>query len=712
MRRVASPASRSLRMAARLNGAVAALPATLNSYVTTMARATRKPAAFSVNAFMPDGIIGTTMFDGVDVAGPATSPLDLSSIGLRGGRFTVGDVTRTIASAKAAQRELSSKGVPDLMIREGQHRGIFTDLHAERFGVLAANSPTVKSSDWLIVAGQVESLGERGIEGFLVESNTTTALMQVHSMRLDARSGQFTVDQVTARFSPERKSISLTEKGRAARGLAAAAAGTQIGKVSIGPAREFNAGGLFTALPPNALTTATGIPVQTFTLNPSYEFEHVGTPGRVPTIVSITIPPAIRDREVLNRFADATRGVQATWADAFKAKRVEVQVIDFPLAQVATVLKARTDPALTLPARLASTVSVAQLAVNKASAHVSAFLPKTKATLGPVFMIPLLFDRVMAWPHLRNAFYRDLADYDKNAFMPGVDNLPQDLIMLVQVNQYFIDAVMAGANFEMNRELLWRAFPTDLRGTPFQRFWGRKKYLFPMGELLLNDMEPMHQWRKQPLGERTDENMVDPNRIALLVRGQLLRRYPNTAVYAWKKRTTPPQNEDDITQLMKDANGHPLNADAIQTPVFSGFIPPDITFFGFDIDKEDVPQWCFVLEEQMSEPRFGFDVPVTPPGQPQGTAPKQRTALKWALDQLRDNPNGPLKGYNAYKALSWSHLGVTAGGFASVASLVTLASPPFSDFPTLHPDGTAADVATKLIQEPFRAYYLGADLAT
>ena len=117
-------------------------------------------------------------------------------------------------------------------------------------------------------------------------------------------------------------------------------------------------------------------------------------------------------------------------------------------------------------------MSIAQLALDKASPHV-ARSSASGSLIDHRFMIPKLFDRVMAWPHLRNAFYRDLADYDKNAFMPGVDDLPQDLIMLVQVNQYFIDAVMAGANFEMNRELLWRGFPTDLRGTPFQRFWGR-----------------------------------------------------------------------------------------------------------------------------------------------------------------------------------------------------------------------------------------------
>jgi hypothetical protein len=322
----------------------------------------------------------------------------------------------------------------------------------------------------------------------------------------------------------------------------------------------------------------------------------------------------------------------------------------------------------------------------------------------------------MAWPHIRNAFYRDLAGYDKNAFMPGVDDLPQDLIMLVQVNQYFIDAVMAGANFEMNRELLWRGFPTDLRGTPFQRFWGRIRVKSPTQIELLDDMEPMHQWLAQPLGKRTDENMTDPDRIALLVRGQLLRRYPNTAVYAWKKRTTPANpdpNSPDHTQLLKDANGNPPTPDAIQTPVFSGFIEPDITFFGFDIDKGDVSQWCFVLEEQMSEPRFGFDVDVPAPGQPHGTARSQRSGLRSALAQMAV-PNNALtaSGYNAYKALSWSHVQVAAGAFMSVNNVISVPDKPFASFPTLQSNATAADIAKALLQQPFRAYYVGSDLAT
>jgi hypothetical protein len=589
MRRVASPANRSLRMAARLNRTTAALPAVFSSYVATMASATSRAGAFWVNTFTPDGIVGTTMFEGIDLAGEATTRLDLSRIGLGGGTYTVGEVKQALAAAAAARRALATEGVPQIKIREGEDIGVFTDVHFTRLGTLVPLSPTVRPTDWIT------------------------------------------------------------------------------------------------------------------------EFDRQVALGAQQPLTGIRIPAPLRTPEVRTRFASATRDIQATWRDAFADAKVQVQVIDFPIAQVAAIVRTRTDPALTLPLRLASTVSIARTALDKASSHVAAFLPK-KTLIDHRFMIPRLFDRVMAWPHLRNAFYRDLAYYDKNAFMPGIDNLPQDLIMLVQVNQYFIDAVMAGANVEMNRELLWRGFPTDLRGTPFQRFWGRTRPT-QVGNVPLNDMEPMHQWLPQPLGERTDENMADPNRIALLVRGQLLLRYPNTAVYAWQKRTTP-ATPDDPTQLMKDTNGNPPDPDTIQPPIFSGFIPPDITFFGFDIDKDDVVEWCFVLEEQMSEPRFGFDVPVPPPGQPQGATPRQRSALKWALESMRNSNALLARGYNPYKALSWTHVQVAAGDFVTVQSLINLANKPFASFPPLPPNPTAADIAKALIQEPFRAYYLGADLAT
>ncbi len=703
LRRVASPGNRALRVAARLNQSTASLPAVSTQYLATMAKASTKPAAFAVNAFMPDGIVGSRMLEGLALGGAANAAIDLRKVGLPGARYTVGQVTKALASGKVATKTLAAKGAPELKIRVGQHMGVFTDIHVSRFGLLASQSPAIKASDWGVIAAQMEKLGARDVEGFLVESIRATAQLQVSSMRLDARNGGFTVDRVVGRFDATGGALPLKGGSRDVRAITALA-GMRVGQVAVGTAREFESGGLIAALPPNALVAAGGETAPAFTLDANLEFEHRKPGGAKPPVISITFPPALRNREVLNRFSVATQGIQATWRDAFVASRVEVQVIDFPMAQAAVIVRARTDPALTLPARLASTVSIAEAALGTAMPHVAPYLAKN--ALGDLrFMIPRLFDRVMAWPHLRKPLYADLVAYDRNAFMPGVDDLPQDLIMLVQVNQFFIDALMAGANYEMNRELLWRGFPTDLRGTPFQRFW----------RLRHDDMEPMHLWKSQPLGLRTDPNMTDPNRIALLVRGQLLRRYPNTAVYAWKKRTTPADPDPaspNHTQLQKDGLGNPA-AGAIQLPVFEGVIPPDITFFGFDIDREDVGDWCFVLEEQMSEPRFGFDVDVPVPNQPQGTKPLQRSALKSALVEMA-RPNSALlaSGYNAYKALSWSHVQVQAGVNFSIASIINPPDKPFASFPTLAADATAADIAKALLQEPFRAYYVGDDLAT
>jgi hypothetical protein len=229
-------------------------------------------------------------------------------------------------------------------------------------------------------------------------------------------------------------------------------------------------------------------------------------------------------------------------------------------------------------------------------------------------MIPKLFDRVMAWPHIRNAFYKDLADYDKNAFMPGVDDLPEDLIMLVQVNQYFIDAVMAGANYEMNRELLWRGFPTDQRGTYFKNFWGNDG-----APAAVSDIGDLRQNLGRALGTAPPNSPA--NQFVLLLRSSLLRRYPNAIIYltpAVTGTTRPP----DVY------------------PIFNGAMEPDINFAGFPISPAMAiggrgnPGYYVVIQEHPTEPRFGLEVPVstallaTKSHLPIGTQPPAGVPLK------------------------------------------------------------------------------------
>jgi len=60
---------------------------------------------------------------------------------------------------------------------------------------------------------------------------------------------------------------------------------------------------------------------------------------------------------------------------------------------------------------------------------------------------------------------------DEEWVLGGVTKLPANSVCLLEANWPFIEAFVAGANHEMARELLWRGYPTDLRGTCFQRFW-------------------------------------------------------------------------------------------------------------------------------------------------------------------------------------------------------------------------------------------------
>jgi hypothetical protein len=700
LRRVASPQQRRLRTAAMRTRSLAQLPALNTQYVKAMAGATTKAAAFAVNAFMPDGIAGTAFFDGVNLN---AERIDLRGRGLRN-PVAATQVRETIGAAAKAREIALGRGVGLPKVRAGMTKGIFTDAHVQRFGALVASTPSVKASDLGLVAAQVEALGRRGVEGFLVEAQIDGGQLQFSAMQIDARSGALRLDQPLLRFSRDRHAT------RPSRAEVTRAAGMSLGGLPVTDARRFDNISLFANLPANTLdlqSSSTG-GVQ-FELSAGLELTRLGEAPPQRNVASITLPPALRNRTILKRFADATRGTQVLWRDAFVAQRVEVQVVDFPLAASAAIVRARTQPELTLAARLASQVQIAEAAFGKASAHVSSHLLATTAASNLRFAIPALFDRVMAFPHLREPLYRALAGHDPEAFMPGIGNLPPDLIMLVQVNQAFIDSFMVGANFEMNRELLWRGFPTDLRGTPFQRFWDRVHPRTDGTVESLDDMDPIHLWRRQKLGARIDPKITDPDRVALIIKGRLLQRYPNTAVYAWKRLKNVAADKSKLVQ-----------PPVVQTPVFAGVIEPDVTFFGFDIDRDDIEDWCFVVEEQMSEPRFGFDVPLPAEGEAGRVGAKPRAALQtaraqWALGNNATTAFKAIKasGFNTWKALSWSDLKVEAGAHVSVGALAALsqaANQPFANFPGLVATPTAAEIAQALLQEPFRAYWEGPDL--
>lgn len=704
LRRHASPNRPALRAAARRVDGLARLGSLGTRYFAQMAQATQRGDAFVVNRYVPDGILGTRLLDGVDLSLDDRTPVDLEGLGF-GRRFGAGELKGLLTQGEQARKTFERRGAPAL-VPARDARGVIVDQHVSRFGELVSAAPGVRLADWVPVATRLDGL-TREAQGALIEADIATGVLELRPLTLKA-GGEIAIDErAVVRIGTVRQVIP-----RAALATPRPLAGTAglVGRIQL-PAGRLRPDpiGVVGSLPIDSISSGRLGEVR-LRLDPDFRIIGERPPAdRRPGVAGVAMPPPLVREDTLRRFEKATQQVQQLWADPLVGAKLEVQAVDFGVAQAAQIVRARTDPELTLPARLAATVSIANTAANAGNAFVGRYLAADAGARLQRFLVPRLADRVMAWPRLRDPMYQALAALDAEAFMPGVGNLPQDLVMLVQVNQFFVDAFMVGANAEMNRELLWRGFPTDLRGTPFQRFWGRLGVDAAGAALPLDDMQPIHQWGPQPLGLRRDPNLTDPNRVALLVRGQLLRRYPNTYVYAWKRNRSAGAAE---SQLLKVDGAPP--AGAVERPSFGGFIPPDINFFGFDIDREQVGDWCFVLEEPMSEPRFGFDVDEPPAGGPGPTiGAKRRAVLAGALAEaaVRARPRGA-PAFNLYKALSWSHLQVAAGGHVSVSALVAPPNLPFADFTTLSTTPTSAEIAKALLQEPFRAYFVGPDLAT
>jgi hypothetical protein len=217
-------------------------------------------------------------------------------------------------------------------------------------------------------------------------------------------------------------------------------------------------------------------------------------------------------------------------------------------------------------------------------------------------------DRVMASPEFDQPMYEPLRDLSQEFLLPGIGTVPENTTGLLLTNQTFIEAYMAGLNHEMARELLWREYPTDQRGTCFRQFWDARGYMqtgdTPREPESLLDVRRMHEWRERALGQNSARTPPPGGaHLVLIVRGEVLKRYPTTRVYA--------------VEAVRDPDGT-LGLGTVEShPVFGGTLEPDVSFFGFELTKEQVrgqgnsstsPGWFFVLQQQPTEPRFGLDI--------------------------------------------------------------------------------------------------------
>jgi hypothetical protein len=332
-------------------------------------------------------------------------------------------------------------------------------------------------------------------------------------------------------------------------------------------------GRALSALPSNSLDRRGRVALETAptSIGDVGSIRPVAQPAPIGSRNAGTVSPPTRDAGVLSRFDTTFRA--ASSALQLSATQASPTLVQFDLATAGSTILMQTDPRRTIPLRTAARIHVGGQRLDQ--------------TQRPGVRVAPTFDRIMVAPSIATPLYEQLAEYDRTRLLPGVDHIPDDGITLLETNARFVQAFLAGANHEMNRELLWRRYPTDQRGTPLQRFWD----WLDDGV----DVPPIHTWNPAgALGTHTRGSAS--GQLVLLVRGRLLRRYPNSVIYAWRaaggRLIDPPQATD------------------LRNPMFGGQFAPDITYVGFDLTFEEITQgegWFFVIQQQPTEPRFGFD---------------------------------------------------------------------------------------------------------
>ena len=300
---------------------------------------------------------------------------------------------------------------------------------------------------------------------------------------------------------------------------------------------------------------------------------------------------------------------------------------------------------------------------------------------------------IMAHPEFSEPVYEYLEKISQNFILPNIDQLPNNSLTLLESNQRFIEAYMAGLNHEMARELVWREFPTDKRGTYFNQFWDIKDNIMAEEGTSMADIKKMHTW-KGALG--THSGRDKSANLVLVVRGELLNKYPNTMVYAQKAvyNKTHPSEARELSDGMTPEN--------TKFPLFSAELEPDIMLFGFDLDAEeaqgvriendrispndDEAGWFFVFKERPGQITFGLDDFTDEVG-----------------NRVMPGENGTLATPEIWNDLAWEHLVNTAEALEefqiSMSRTVSVSDPP-GDVPNPVWGNNSADLASILYQNP------------
>jgi hypothetical protein len=176
-------------------------------------------------------------------------------------------------------------------------------------------------------------------------------------------------------------------------------------------------------------------------------------------------------------------------------------------------------------------------------------------------------------------------------------------VTLLSANAPFVRAFLVGLNHAISAELAWRRVPIDPRTTWFTSFWGMRRPDATGALVEVADIPAIAEW------PAAGPAAIAPDPTVLLVRGELVKRYPSIIFTAVEARW-------EAGGVRRPSTKAPL------LPLFVHALGEDMTLVGFDLaiatargapGSSGQAGWYFVIGEHPTEPRFGLDAAVSAP---------------------------------------------------------------------------------------------------
>ena len=179
---------------------------------------------------------------------------------------------------------------------------------------------------------------------------------------------------------------------------------------------------------------------------------------------------------------------------------------------------------------------------------------------------------VMAYPQFPEPTYYYLKQLADKFILPCVDELPNNTVSMFKSNEGFVEAYLCGMNTEMGRELLWREYPTDQRGSYFKKFWDTDTTIENIRNDSYFDIKSVHTWEND-LGKNHNDSKSEL--LMFAVKGDLMRTYPDTKIYLHKVVKNADGTYGESKEIKKEG--------VIIEPAAQAFFRDDIYVVGFKI---------------------------------------------------------------------------------------------------------------------------------